>query len=65
MSKVKINDQILKEIKENSKDNKAIAEFLIDLLYEEAEHSSQWWWKETYKKKVKKYSREWIDGNEN
>ena len=48
----------LKEIKENSKDQ-VITEFLIDLVYTEAEHAGQWWWKETYKRKIKEYFEKW------
>ena len=64
MSKSGINERILTRIKEGDKDEEII-NFLIDILYEEAEHSGQWWWKETYKKKIEEYSKEWGENNEN
>jgi len=44
-----INERILTGIRESTDDNK-LFDFLKDILFEEAEHPSQWWWKETYKK---------------
>lgn len=64
MGKNGINERILTGIKKSNKDDEII-NFLIDILYEEAEHSGQWWWKETYKKKIKEYSKEWYENNEN
>jgi len=59
-----INERILTGIRESTDDNK-LFDFLKDILFEEAEHPSQWWWKETYKKKIEEYSKEWGDSNEN
>ena len=59
MSDGRINEQILNWIKINSKDDKIIEDFLKDLIYEEAEHTGQWKWKDNYKKKIKKCSDEW------
>jgi len=59
-----INERILTGIRKSSKDDEII-NFLIDILYEEAEHSGQWRWKETYKKKIEEYSKEWGENNEN
>lgn len=57
MSESKINEAILKGIRENSENDEAISEFLVDLIYEEAEHpGGQWRWKENYKKKIEQYS---------
>ena len=65
MSIGRINERILREIRESSKNDEVIANFLIDLLYEEAEHPGQWWWKNIYKKKIKQYSEKWGKINEN
>jgi hypothetical protein len=65
MSGVKINEQILEGIRENSGGNEVIKNFLIDLIYEEADHPGQWWWKETYRKGVDKYSADWRESDEN
>ncbi|HEY8362749.1 MAG TPA: hypothetical protein VIK77_07670 [Tissierellaceae bacterium] len=54
-----INERILKGIKENSQGDEKIVNFLIDILYEEVEHTAQWWWKETYKKIIEQYSKDW------
>jgi hypothetical protein len=65
MSNGKINERILKGIRENCKNDEALSEFLINLIYEEAEHSGQWWWKDIYRKKIEKYSEKWGDSDEN
>ena len=64
MDDSRINEQILKCIRINTKNDKVIEEFLIELIYEEAEHPGQWWWKDTYKKKIKEYSEKWGGRNE-
>jgi len=38
---------------------------LIDLIYEEADHPGQWWWKDTYKKLIDRFSADWEVGDEN
>jgi hypothetical protein len=65
MSGSKINEQILKWIMEYCEEDKVVRDFLIDLIYEEVEHSGQWRWKDTYRKKIKKYSENWSIQNEN
>jgi len=65
MSKTKINPEIIKWVKEKAKSDEKISDFLLDLIYEEAEHAGHWWWKETYKKKLEEYSKEWKEENEN
>jgi len=65
MSDVRVNEQIFYWISINSKDDKTVENFLKDLIYEEAKHPGQWKWKENYRKKIKNYSDEWRDSNEN
>jgi hypothetical protein len=65
MNNIKINEQILDGIRENCTDDRVIEEFLTELIYEEAEHPGQWWWKDTYKKIIEKYSPNWEEKNEN
>ena len=65
MSNIKINERILEAIKENSKDDRIIERFLIDLIYEEADHPGTWWWKEIYKRKVNKLFSKWEGDDEN
>ncbi len=65
MSKGGINEQILKCIKEICKNDKKIENFLIDIIYKEAEYSGHWHWKETYKQKIKEYLEKWSDDDEN
>jgi len=55
----KINERILKGIRENSKTDNVISDFLIDLIYEETKHPG--WWKEIYKKKILQYSDKWSE----
>jgi hypothetical protein len=64
MSNRTINPRILKTLRQNSEGDDAIAGFLIDLVYEEAEHSTGWWWRQTYKEKVEQYSERWRNEDE-
>ncbi len=65
MSDSRVNEQIINCIREESKNNEDIADFLIELIYEEAEHSDYWRWKDTYRKKIKEYSKKWSEFDEN
>ena len=65
MSTVKINERILEGIREKSEGDGVIEKFLIDLILEEAYHAGQWWWKETYKKKVDRFSTNWEGADAN
>jgi hypothetical protein len=49
-----ISRRILKAIDESTKDPE-IQGLLQELLYEEAEHSGQWRWKEPFRNKVNEY----------
>lgn len=65
MNNGQVNERILKKIKNNNND-KIINDFLIELLFEESEHSGQWWHhKECYKEKIKSSSEIWSDDDEN
>lgn len=65
MRDFRINEQIIRWVRENSKNDKMIEEFIIDLIYEEAEHSIKGNWREIYKKKIKKYLKEQSESDEN
>ena len=64
MNSVKINERILKGIRQNSEGDEIIEKFLTELIYEEADHPGQWWWKDTYRKRVDKYSADWRGDDE-
>ena len=64
MSSVKINERILEGIRENSGGDVTIESFLINLIYEEADHPGQWWWKEEYRKRIDEHSADWRESNE-
>jgi hypothetical protein len=64
MSNIKINQRILEGIAEHSGGDEVIERFLIDLVYEEAEHTGQWWWKSEYKRLVDRYSAAWEASDE-
>lgn len=57
MGNGKINERILKGIRENSKKDTIISDFLIDLVCEETNQPG--WWKEIYRKKIQQYSEKW------
>ena len=65
MSEVKINERILEGIREYSDKDEIIESFLIDLIFEEADHPGKWWWKDTYRKRVDKFSASWEDFDAN
>ena len=58
MSDGKVNRRILTELREHSK-HKAVTEFLVDLVLQEADHSQRWRWREKYREQIEKYSTEW------
>ena len=64
MTDGRINEQILAKLREHSQGDGQVTSFLIDLLYEEAEHSGQWWWKKNYRSKVQEYSEDWEGSSE-
>lgn len=65
MSNIKINEAILTGIRENSGDDTAVYKFLIQLVYEEADRSGTWWWTDTYRRLLDKWSEQWSEVHEN
>ena len=64
MAKPKISSYILEAIRQNSKDSDCIKEFLTELIYEEANHTRSWWFKEFYRKKLDEYCAKFAKDNE-
>lgn len=64
MGSAKINERILEGIRGSCEGDEVMRTFLIQLVYEEADHPGQWWWKETYKKLVDEHSASWEERNE-
>ena len=62
MSDGRINKKIIKNIEEYCEGDNNIVSLLKDLLFEEADHSSQWWWKDAYKKKIDEHLK-LLEGN--
>ena len=56
---IKINEDILKKIKENSKEDPIIEELLRELIIEESFHETSWQWKEEYDKRISNQLRGW------
>lgn len=56
---MKINEDILKKIKENSKEDTIIEELLRELIIEESFHETSWQWKEEYDKRISNHLRGW------
>jgi len=50
------NQDIIKEL-EKSCENKDLKDFIIEVFYEEFEHSGNWHWKEFYNKKIEEFSK--------
>lgn len=53
-----INERILMWIRKNSEEDEAVYRFLIEIVYEEAEHPERWRWKDAYVKRMQQYSEE-------
>ena len=64
MTDGRISRPILQAVKDSANDS-LVQELVTELLYEEAEHKGQWWWKETYRKKVKELANRRSAENEN
>lgn len=51
-----VNERIIRAIRENCGEDKELADFILELIYQEVEnYGKSWWWKDTYKKLIKKY----------
>ena len=60
-----LNIQIVKTIMGKTDDDLILQRFIKELLFDELEHPSQWWFKDHYKKKIRQYSKKWNQENEN
>jgi len=56
-----INEDIIEQLKNKSKDDKQVKDFLVDMLYKEAENPPGWWFRDTYKSKIEEYVKDWGD----
>ena len=65
MNRPVINKQILSAVFEKISDDHLLQQFIKEMLFEELEHPSQWWFKDHYKKKIREYSDNWAKNNEN
>ena len=63
MSERKIDSKMIETLRQNSKNDDVIADFLIDLIYEEVDNSPAWHWKNVYKNKLRHYSEKWRNKN--
>ena len=64
MTDARINKRILNGLKQQSEDDEAIHQFLVDLIYDEVEHPGHWQWKGSYRAKVRDGSANWGGGHE-
>lgn len=56
-AEIKVSEEILGTILENSKDDVNLYNFIHELIAEELDHPGQWWqFKSTYKQLIHKYS---------
>lgn len=65
MADARISSKIIEAIREAAAEEPILQHFLLELLYVEAEHPSQWWWKDPYRQKLMEYSSRSVDANEN
>lgn len=59
-----LNEEILRAIKDNAEGDEAIAEFLTEMLIEEANHTKRWWAGREYRKQIAKHIRDWEGADE-
>ena len=65
MTSGKISEQIVGALQEKTGEDEVMAEFLIEMLYEESEHPGIWRAaKRTYKANIKKCSHDWSGDSE-
>jgi len=57
----RISEDVLQVLKKECNNDEIIERFLIDLIFEESEHSGGWWWKKTYKKYINEYQTKWSE----
>lgn len=62
MSESRINEHILRTIREETGGNKTMEHLLISLILKEAQNSSHWQYKNDYKKAIELLSKEWKKG---
>ena len=58
MSPPKLNQQIIKVIKQKTENELGKRQFIIETLFEEIKHPGHWHFKEYYKKKIRAYNKE-------
>ena len=63
MERGRVNERILEGIRRQSAGDRAISDFLIEVIYREAEHPSRW--KNIYRQAVEKSSKQWRETDEN
>ena len=56
---IKLNKQILEAIRAETEDDPIMKQFIKEVILGELEHPGQWWFKESYKKWIRKYSHQW------
>jgi hypothetical protein len=65
MPKFNLNPKILKVINEKAGSDNDSRKFLNEVLFEELENQSTWWFGPYYKKKIREYSERWSKQYEN
>jgi hypothetical protein len=64
VTRAKINERILQGIRKNCGGDEAIESFLVALVYEEAERTGQWWWREVYNRYLSEFVNGWEEDDE-
>ena len=61
-----MSEETLAAIREESSEDPVASEFIMELTFEEAEHSSQHWhYKAFYGRKIEEHATRWDTNNEN
>jgi len=62
MTEGRISRLILQAVKDST-DDPLVRDLVTELLYEEAEHKGQWWWKDPYRQKIRELANRRADEN--
>lgn len=60
-----LNEELIRSINDASEKDEVIRDFLINLVFEEAEHPDRWWWNRTYREKVEDHVKRWKGNDKN
>lgn len=65
MDQSRLDEELVRTIDVASEGDDVLRQFLLDLVFEEAEYPGRWRWKNAYREKVKASAKQWKGNDEN